>query len=292
MKTNNTTTVIILAALIIVAIFISGHLFSIACPSSQVAPNTGGGCYTPPTITNVPPPLIVNGTAIWGNGNCIDITNTCYIGFVWDDINTTTNGVSNYSDWSFCNIAGGNAYCYGLNTTHNYNIYLGSNESTGAIANKYNEQTLTTMQNILNYYKYSDCVPYDACYEGLTQAVQIQATATASYPVIIEQLQQAIAYNNALPQSTTTTTQTTTSTTTPSTTTTQPTTTTTSTTPTTTSTAPTTTTPTTTTTQPTTTQPTTSTAPTTTTSASSSTNIFTQITALLNNVWQTIIRLI
>ncbi len=66
--------------------------------------------------------------------------------------------------------------------------------------------------------------------------------------------------------------------------------------PTTTTTAPTTTTPTTaptTTTQPTTTQPTTTTTPTTTTSASSpSTNIFTQITALLNSVWQTIIRLI
>ena len=207
MKKNSISTFVILALLILAALFISGHLFSIACPSSQVVPGTGGGgCYTPPTINNVPPPLVLNNIAIWGNGNCNDWTASCYNGFVWSDTNTTINGVSNYSGWSYCDVGGGMNFCYGLNGTNKYNLYLGSNKSTGAIANNYNEQTLTVMQNILNYYEYDDCIPYDACYEGSTQAVQQAATAGVSYPVIIQQLQQAIAYNNALLQPNITTT--------------------------------------------------------------------------------------
>lgn len=190
--------VAILIMLVIAVVIISGNFFSIGCPLSQTVPNTSGGCYTPPTINNVPPPLILNNIAIWGNGNCNDWTSSCYIGFVWGDTNTTIKGVSNYSGWSYCDVGGGMNFCYGLNGTNKYNIYLGSNQSTGVIANNYNEQTLTVMQNILNYYKYDDCIPYDACYEGSTQAVQQAATAGVSYLVIIQQLQQAIAYNNNL----------------------------------------------------------------------------------------------
>ena len=196
-------TIMVIAVLLVVIIavaIISGNFFSIACPSSQVVPNTGGGgCYTPPTINNVPSPLIINGIAIWGNGNCNDWTGSCFSGFVWGDTNTTIKGVSHYSGWSFCEPTTGQSnFCYGFNGTGKYNIYLGSNKSTGVVANNYNEQTLTVMQNILNYYKYDDCIPYDACYEGETQAILIDGQALSSYPVIIQQLQQAIAYNNNL----------------------------------------------------------------------------------------------
>ena len=80
-KDENTIMVIAVLLVVIIAVaIISGNFFSIACPSSQVVPNTGGGgCYTPPTINNVPSPLILNNIAIWGNGNCNDWTSSMTI---------------------------------------------------------------------------------------------------------------------------------------------------------------------------------------------------------------------